>query len=56
MVIASTVIIMQMNVKQPIFHSSNPIQRIQFGKHVLMPDVHAETQKWMVDFVYKVDK
>jgi hypothetical protein len=56
MLVASAIVVVQMNMAQPIIHPSHPFKCIQFGKHVLMPDVHAKAQKGIADFVYKADK
>jgi hypothetical protein len=55
MVITCAIVVVEMNVEEPGTHPSHPFQRIQFGKHVLVPDVHTKTQKGVVDFVYKLD-
>jgi hypothetical protein len=56
MVVAGTVIIVQMNVEKPVSHFLDPLQHTQFREDMLVPGVQAQPLKWIVDFVYKLDK
>jgi hypothetical protein len=43
-------------VERTVFHSSGPFLCNQFSKYVLVPDVHAEAQKWLVHLLHDLEK
>src|SRR5689334_15627590 len=49
MLVAGPIVIVKVNVVETPPHPAHPFHRIQVGEQIVMPDVHAETQGWIIN-------